>query len=118
MDDFENVRLTHERVGALPVVNWFLERLGLSELLERYVPVTDTRLRLAPARVIELVVRNILLSHEPLYALSEWARPFEPAHSTLSVATSPPSTMTGSVAASTDCLTVTGRACSPSLWCE
>jgi transposase len=23
-------------------------------------------------------VRNIILSHEPLYALSEWARPYEP----------------------------------------
>ena len=60
--------LTHEKVGSLPVVNWFLERLGLTEILERYVPSDDVRLRLAPASVIELVVRNIILSHELRWA--------------------------------------------------
>jgi transposase len=78
VDNFEQVSLTHEKLGCLPVVNYFLERLRLAEILERYVPSDDARLRLAPVAVIELVVRNIILSHEPLYALSEWARPYEP----------------------------------------
>ncbi len=78
MDNFEHMSLTHERLGALPVVNWFLERLRLTEILERYVPSDDARLRLAPATVVALLVRNIVVSHEPLYALSEWAAPFEP----------------------------------------
>ena len=78
MDDFEQMSLTHERLGSLPVVNWFLQRLRLAEILESYLPADDPRLRLAPASVIALLVRNIIVSHEPLYALSEWASPFEP----------------------------------------
>lgn len=77
MDDFEHLSLTHERLGSLPVVNWFLERLRLTEILERYLPADDARLRLAPATVVALLVRNIVVSHEPLYALSEWAAPYQ-----------------------------------------
>ena len=78
MDDFEQMSLTHERLGSLPVVNWFLKRLRLAEILESYLPADDPRLRLAPASVIALLVRNIIVSHEPLYALSEWAAPYQP----------------------------------------
>jgi len=78
MDDIERMNLTHEKLGSLPLVNWFLDRLRLSEILGRYLPVDDARLRVAPATMIALVVRNIVLSHEPLYALNEWAAPYEP----------------------------------------
>ena len=78
MDDFERMSLTHEKLGSLPLVNWFLGRLRLAEILGRHLPVDDARLRVAPATMIALVVRNIVLSHEPLYALSEWASPYEP----------------------------------------
>lgn len=78
MDDFEHTSLSHEKLGSLPVVNWFLDRLRLNEILGRYLPADDARLRLAPATVVELVVRNIVVSHEPLYALSEWASPYQP----------------------------------------
>ena len=71
MDDFEHTSLSHEKFGSLPVVNWFLERLRLAEILDRYLPVDDARLRLAPATVATLLVRNIMVSHEPLYALNE-----------------------------------------------
>ncbi len=78
MDDFEQMSLTHERLGSLPVVNWFLKRLRLAEILDSYVPADDARLRLAPATGVTLRVRNIIVSHEPLYARSEWAAPYEP----------------------------------------
>ena len=78
MDNFEQMSLTHERLGSLPVVNWFLHRLRLTEILGRYLPVDDARMRLEPATVIALLVRNIVVSHEPLYALAEWASPYEP----------------------------------------
>ncbi|NQW73397.1 MAG: DUF4277 domain-containing protein, partial [Actinobacteria bacterium] len=38
----------------------------------------DPRLRLAPATVIATVVRNIVAGHRPVYALGEWAAPYDP----------------------------------------
>ena len=62
-------------LGCLPVVNAFLDRVGMPALLARYLPHDDARLRLAPAAVIGVVVRNLLLAHRPVYALGEWAAP-------------------------------------------
>ena len=75
-DNFEHMSLTYEKLGSLPVVNWFLTRLRLTEILERYVPGDDARLRLTPATVVALLLRNSLVSHEPLYALAERAAAF------------------------------------------
>src|SRR5689334_9423635 len=68
--------LSSQRLGALPVVNHFLVRVGLPGLLERYLPVTDARVRLAPATAVRLVVTNLLLGRQPLYGLGEWAARF------------------------------------------
>jgi hypothetical protein len=65
-------------LGALPVVNHFLARAGLPGLLERYLPATDARVRLAPATAVRLVVTNLLLGRQPLYGLGEWAARFAP----------------------------------------
>jgi transposase len=70
-------QLRSETVGSLPIVNHFLARMGLGELLERHLPHDDARLRLAPATVIALVVRNLIVAHQPVYALAEWAAPYE-----------------------------------------
>lgn len=74
-DQFE---LRTETLGPLPVVNHFLGRLGAVELLGRHLPHDDRRLRLAPATVIGVVIRNLILHREPVYALGEWAAPFDP----------------------------------------
>ena len=70
--------LTSQRLGALPVVSHFLARTGLPALLERYLPAVDARVRLAPAAAVGLVVTNLILGREPLYALGEWAGRFVP----------------------------------------
>jgi len=75
----ERFELTNEAVGAMPIVNWFLGRMGVAEHVAHAVPGGDARLRLAPADVIGVVLRNIIVSHRPLYALGEWAGPFDPA---------------------------------------
>jgi hypothetical protein len=64
-------------LGPLPLVNHFLERLRLPELLERHVPHHDRRLRLAPSLALGVLVRNLVLHREPVYALGEWAAPFD-----------------------------------------
>jgi hypothetical protein len=72
----ERFTLDSESVGALPIVNWFLARMGTAERLDRFVPHDDARLRLAPAAVIGVALRNIIVDHRPLYAIGEWAEPF------------------------------------------
>ena len=71
--------LVSQTLGALPVLNHFLARTGLAGCLERHLPCDDARLRLDPAVVIGLVVRNITLARRPAYALGEWAAGYEPA---------------------------------------
>jgi len=79
MPEPELFHLRSETVASLPVINHFLARMGLSELLERHLPHDDARLRLAPAAVIGLVVRNLIVAHQPVYALGEWAAPYQSA---------------------------------------
>ena len=66
-------------LGGLPVINHFLQRLGVPALLDRYVPADDARLRLAPGVVLGAVVANLVVHREPVYALGEWAAPYDPA---------------------------------------
>ena len=73
-------------IGALPVVNHFLDRLQLDAILARYVPHADRRCRLAPATALGLLVRNVMLRRAPVYALEEWAAPFEPGQLRLAAA--------------------------------
>jgi transposase len=73
-----SLHLESTHIAGLPVVNYFFDRLGLDELLGRYVPHSDRRCQLPPAVGLGLMVRNVLLGRAPLYALEEWAAPFEP----------------------------------------
>jgi len=75
----EPFSLHSQRLGCLPIVNFFLTRMGLPGHLQTYLPTDDARLRLAPAAVIAVVVRNILAGHRPVYALGEWAARYDPA---------------------------------------
>lgn len=70
--------LHSELLGPLPVINHFLTRMGLTTSLERFVPHDDARLRLAPAVVLGVVVRNLVTHREPVYAMGEWAAPYAP----------------------------------------
>jgi len=69
--------LESEGIGALPIVKHFFARIGLAETLGSYLPSNDARLRLDPAVVIAVVVANIVVSHRPLYAISEWAGAYD-----------------------------------------
>jgi len=73
----ERLELRSRTLGALPIVSHFLERMRVGALLERYLPCAEARVVLTPARAIGLLVRNLCVSHQPLYALGEWAAPFD-----------------------------------------
>jgi len=70
--------LRTERLGALPIVDRFLQRIGLQSLLERYLPAGDQRVALPAAAAIGLLVRNLCVAREPLYGLAEWAERHDP----------------------------------------
>ncbi len=66
-------RLRSFQIGAVPLVNRYLERLRLEELLEQHLPADDVRQTISTPCVVLLLVRNVLLSREPMYAIPEWA---------------------------------------------
>jgi hypothetical protein len=79
VDQPDRFELATELLGPLPVINAFCARLGLAALLESYLPREDARLRLTPATAVGVVVGNLVIGREPVYALGEWAAPFDPA---------------------------------------
>ena len=68
--------LESERLGPLPLVNHFLERLGLEALLDRFVPTLDRRVRLPYAKALLVLLRSVLVEREPLYRQSETVHGF------------------------------------------
>ena len=54
---------THS-VGALPLLNRILQRMKLEEFLQEYLPPEDGRTRIPTARVLLVLVRNLLVSRE------------------------------------------------------
>ncbi|MGH2867717.1 MAG: IS1634 family transposase [Solirubrobacteraceae bacterium] len=65
-------------IGALPVVNLVLGRLGFDELVASYLPEPDRRCVIDPARVIGVLVRNLAIARQPLYGISAWAQRYPP----------------------------------------
>ena len=63
--------LRTERLGPLPVVNHFLERLGLLDILDRFVPTEDQRVRLRYSLGLGVLLRSILVEREPIYRQHE-----------------------------------------------
>ena len=57
-------RLCVERLGPLPLVNHFLDRLGLEEAFERRVPTDDPRCRLSHAQALGVLLRSIIVERE------------------------------------------------------
>jgi len=70
--------LESQRLGALPIVDRFLARMGVAGLLDRHLPAGDARVSLPPATAIGVLVRNLCVEREPLYGLADWAGSFEP----------------------------------------
>ncbi len=71
--------LESRSIDALPLINHFLGRLRLGDLLSQHVPPTARRRQLAPATALGVLVRNLLLARVPLYSQPEWAARAVPA---------------------------------------
>ena len=62
-----------ERLGPLPLINHFLARMGLLELLEQHVPTTDGRSAVSHAQALGVLLRSIIVEREPIYRQQESA---------------------------------------------
>jgi len=64
------------QIGAMPLVNQILERMRLEEFFREYLPADDPRCRFLTAQALLVLVQNVLLSREPVYAVGAWAARF------------------------------------------
>ena len=68
-------------VGATPLVRHFLQRLQLSQLFDRHLPVLPGRQpALSCSVTLSLLVTNLLLARQPLYAIPQWLTRRVPEH--------------------------------------
>lgn len=65
-------------VGAHPLIGALLERLQLRELLQRALPTSSRRMKLAAVDSALVMIRNFALCRHPLYGVPEWVRRFVP----------------------------------------
>jgi transposase len=66
-----HLALHTERLGPLPLVNSFIRRMGLEEILESYVPTDDRRCVVSHAKALGVLLRSIIVEREPIYRQQE-----------------------------------------------
>lgn len=66
------------KTGALPILNHVLQRLRLEEFLREHLPREDKRVKVPATKALVVLVRNLLVSREPLYGIGEWAAGYAP----------------------------------------
>ncbi len=72
----DELQLHTRFVGPMPVINHFMHRLHLDHIMKRRLPVEhdpDT------VQCMGILIRNILVSREPMYGIREWAEKYPPA---------------------------------------
>ena len=67
--------LQSERLGPLPLINHFIERIGREDVLERHIP-SDARCAVPHARALGVLLRSIIVEREPIYRQQETVHGF------------------------------------------
>jgi transposase len=65
------------RVGALPILRHFLDRMSFSRIVGSCLGTLRGH-TLDHAQTLSVLIQNYLLSPSPLYRIAEWAAPFSP----------------------------------------
>ncbi len=68
--------LKTERLGPLPLINHFIDRMGLAAILDKYVATTDPRCRVSHAKALGVLLRSIVVEREPIYRAQETVHGF------------------------------------------
>jgi transposase len=78
---WQQTSLESLEVGATPAVQRLLQRLHLTQLFEQHLPVLPGRQpALSSARTLTVLLSNLLLARQPLYAIPAWAARRVPEH--------------------------------------
>ena len=78
MENDDLYDLKTERLGPLPLINHFLDRLGLFDIMDNCIPTEDGRCHLLYARRLGILLRSIVTEREPIYRLGEVVHSFAP----------------------------------------
>jgi len=70
--------LRSEKIGALPILNHLIEQLRLEEFLREFLPPEDKRVKIPARKALLVLLRNLLISREPLYGIGPWAAGYAP----------------------------------------
>ena len=60
-----------KQVDVIPMINHYIEEMGLHEIFDRYVPNTHNA-DIKPAQVFCIMITNILVASKPLYKMEEF----------------------------------------------
>ena len=63
-------------LGAHPIIQHYMDILGVSETIGSYVP-SDKRKKLETEDVLSLVIHNILTAPSSLYEFQDWLKPID-----------------------------------------
>jgi transposase len=74
----EETQFDTQLLGAMPIVNHFIDRLELGDAQDVALPHDDARVLLAPSSVLGVLVRHLVVEHRPLYEIAEWATSYAP----------------------------------------
>jgi len=66
------------RLGPLPLINHFMDHLGLADILDRAVPTANPRASIPYAARLLVLLRSIACEREPIYRLGEVVATFAP----------------------------------------
>ncbi len=69
-------KLEVRRLGPLPIINHFIEKLGIEPLLDKHVPANDPRCSLPYSKALGVLLRSIIVEREPIYRQQEFVRGF------------------------------------------
>ena len=70
--------LITQTIGAVPILNRLIERMHLHEFLTQHLPPEDKRSKLSTTTVVLVLLKNVLVSREPMYGVAEWASNYAP----------------------------------------
>jgi transposase len=70
--------LQTRRLGPLPLINHFLQCIGIEQLLDRHVPTHDRRITLSHAKALGVLLRSLIVEREPVYRQQETVEAFHP----------------------------------------
>jgi transposase len=72
----KNFGLMTQKIGALPIIDMYLKRLKIREMLSQRI--VGAHNKISVQQCIGLLVKNIVVEREPMYGIREWSSKYAP----------------------------------------